>query len=359
MMTFLAVLIVFSVLILVHEAGHFFMAKKMGVRIEKFAFGFGPKLISFNRGKTEYLICAIPLGGYVKMAGDEPAAKSKGEKWEYFSKTPLERFSIVAAGPVTNYLLAFLLFSLIIFSTGVAELTTEVGKIHKDFPAYSAGLKVGDNIISVNEKDIASWEELVSEVSKDVSGERIKLRAMRDGEPININVMPKIIEGKNIFGQDIKVARIGIESKLKTTKTNLAMAFYYGGRQTIFLTTVTYKALWRMVTREMSLKESAMGPIGIVTEIGKAARRGIIPLISITAYINLAIAIFNLLPIPVLDGGHILFLALEKIRGKRLDPKAEQIITNIALACLVTMVVYVSWNDIIRNWGDALLKFIR
>lgn len=349
MITFLSVLVVFSILILVHEAGHFFTAKRMGVRIEKFSFGFGPKLLSFKKGETEYSVCAIPLGGYVKMAGDEPAEKRAGEEWEFLSKSPIQRFGIVISGPLTNYLLAFLLFSLI-FVIGAPALTTEVEKILKDFPAYSAGIKQGDKIISVNGKDIKYWDGLLLEVSKATSGAEMNLTVLREGQLVSIKLIPKVIETKNIFGQNIKVGRLGIISAGKTVvvKTNPLQALYLGGKKTLFLTGSTYMALWHIITGGMPIRESVAGPIGIVTIIGQAAKMGMIYLIHITAQINLAIAIFNLLPFPVLDGGHILFLGLEKIRGRQLSPKVENVITHIAITLLITLFILVSWNDILR-----------
>ena len=349
MITFLSVLVVFSVLILVHETGHFLMAKRMGVRIERFSFGFGPKLLSFRKGETEYLICAIPLGGYVKMAGDEPTEKRQGKEWEYLSKPPIKRFGIVISGPLTNYLLAFSLFSLM-FVLGVPAFTTEVGEVLEDHPAYSAGIKKGDKIISFGGKQLGHWDDLLSEVTNATSGREVNLVALREGTPINIKLVPKVIETKNIFGQHIKIGRLGIASAGKTTilKTGILRALYLGGERVITLTALTYKALWHIITGGMPARESLAGPVRIAAEIGKAARMGIIYLIHITAQINLAIAIFNLLPFPVLDGGHILFLGLEKIRGRQLSPKAEQVITQIAITLLITLAVFISWNDILN-----------
>ncbi len=349
MITFLSVLIVFSILILVHETGHFLMAKRMGVRVERFSFGFGPKLLSFRKGETEYLVCAIPLGGYVKMAGDEPTEKRQGKEWEYLSQPPIKRFAIVATGPLTNYLLAFLLFSLI-FVLGAPALTTEVGDVLEDFPAYSAGIRESDKIISIGGEKVNYWDELLLEVSKATTGKEIQMVVLREGQPIAIKLVPKIIETKNIFGQSIKVGRLGIISAGKTTtiKTNIINALYLGGKKTIFLTGFTYKALWHIITGGMPVRESLGGPIRIAAEIGKAAKMGIIYLIYITAQINLAIAIFNLLPFPVLDGGHILFLGLEKIRGRQLSPRIESVITQIAITLLITLAVFVSWNDILN-----------
>jgi len=321
----------------------------MGVRIERFSFGFGPKLLSFKKGETEYLVCAIPLGGYVKMAGDEPTETRKGKEWEYLSKPPIKRFGIVVSGPLTNYLLAFLLFSLV-FVMGTPVITTEAGKVMKDFPAYSAGVKEKDIIISIDGKNINYWEDLLLEVSKATSGKQMDIVVLRKDEPVSIKLIPKVIETKNIFGQHIKVGRLGIISagKIVTVKTNVLKALYLGGKKTFLLTGFTYKALWHIITGGMPIRETLAGPVRIVTEIGKAAKRGIIDLLHLTALINLAIAIFNLLPIPILDGGHIIFLGLEKIRGKRLDPKVEQVVTNIGLTLLITLIIFVTWNDILN-----------
>ncbi|MFH0731971.1 MAG: RIP metalloprotease RseP [Candidatus Omnitrophota bacterium] len=349
MISTLAVLIVFSVLILVHEAGHFFAAKRMGVKVERFSFGFGPKLFSFKKNETEYLICLVPLGGYVKMAGDEPTEERKGAEWEFLSKPPIKRFAIIFSGPLTNYLLSFLLFSLI-FVIGTPALTPEVGDVIKDFPAYSAGIMQGDKITSINGKNIEYWDDLLIEISNATTGEKVNISLLRNDKPISVGLVPRIIETKNIFGQVIKVGRLGITSSnnIVTVKTDPFKALYYGAQKTVFLTVLTYKSLWYMITGGMPVKESLAGPVRIVTEIGKAAKLGIVPLLHLTAYINLAIAVFNLLPIPILDGGHILFLGLEKIRKRRLSPKVEQAVTNVALSLLIALFALVTWNDIIN-----------
>ncbi len=345
----LAVLAVFSILILIHETGHFLMAKRMGVKVEKFSFGFGPKLFSFKGKQTEYLICAIPLGGYVKMAGDEPAQGREGKEWEFLSKPPVKRFAIVLAGPITNYIFAFLLFSAM-FVIGTPAITTEIGEVMKDYPAYTAGIKEHDTITAIAGKKIKYWDDLLVEVSKATSGKVIDVEVLRNNKPLTLKVTPKVIETKNIFGQEIKLGRIGLVpvGKTVTIKTNIAQALYLGGEKIIFLTGFTYKALWHMATGGIPVKESVTGPIGIAGIIGQAARMGLIYLIYITAQINLAIAVFNLLPFPVLDGGHILFLAIEKIRRKPLSPKVENVITQIAMSILITLAVLVSWNDIAR-----------
>lgn len=349
MMSILAVLVIFSVLILIHETGHFLMAKRMGVRVERFSFGFGPKLLSFKKGETEYSVCVIPLGGYIKMAGDEPTEKREGKEWEYLSKPPVKRLAIVISGPLTNYLLAFLLFSLV-FILGAPAFTAEIGKILEGFPAHSAGIKEGDIVTSIDGKKIEYWDDLLLEISKATSGKEMHIAVLRKGAPVNIKLIPKVIEAKNIFSQNIKVGRLGIISagNIATVKANVFEAFYLGIKKTIFLTVFTYKALWHIVTGGMPIRESLTGPIGIATIIGKTVKLGMIYLIDITAQVNLAIAIFNLLPFPVLDGGHIMFLSLEKLRKRPLSAKVEQIITQIAITLLVMLAIFVSWNDVMK-----------
>ena len=348
-LTLFAALIVFSILIIVHELGHMLAAKRVGVKVEKFSVGFGKKLIGFKKGDTEYALSIFPFGGYVKLAGDTPD-EYKGEKHEFFSKSILERFFIIVSGALTNYIFAFLLF-ICIFAIGIPSLTTQVGKLLPNYPAKTSGIRVGDIITEIDGQKIEYWDDLVSIVQKSTSEEALQFKVERNSRTLNLRVAPKVIVAKNIFGQETKVGMIGIspQEKIVFVRHNFIEASYLGGKKLIALTVMTYKGLWLLITGGLPAKESIAGPIGIAFLIGEAAKMGFIHLLSIMAYINVALAVFNLLPFPVLDGGHVLFLAIEKIRGKAISAKTQEIIAQVAFYLLLALVVFVTWNDITRH----------
>jgi regulator of sigma E protease len=210
LISFLAVL---SILVLVHEAGHFMTAKRLGVRVEKFSFGFGPKLFSVKRGDTEYLISAIPLGGYVKMSGDEPWEKLAGGRQEFLSRSIGDRFKIIFAGPLLNYALAFLIFS-VIFMFGSPTMTTEVGGLMKDYPAARQGLAVGDKITAVDGKSVKYWEDMTEAIHKHNESPMV-LTIVRDGKTLDKEITPTVRKTKDIFGAEVSIALIGVTPSQK------------------------------------------------------------------------------------------------------------------------------------------------
>lgn len=342
---FLAVL---SVLVMVHEAGHFFAAKRLGIRIEKFSFGFGPRIFSIKRGDTEYLLSAIPLGGYVKMGGDEPGEKLSNEQWEFLSRGVFDRFKVIFAGPLLNYLLAFLIFS-VIFMFGSPTMTTEVGGLLKDYPAQKSGVLVGDKVLAIDGKTVNYWEDMTEAIHKHAESP-VTLTISRKGRLINIDVDPIVRKSKDIFGAPVQAALVGISpsQKIEKIKYPPAKAFMMGGRKLMDLTWITYKALWSMATGRLSLKESLTGPIGIYMITGQAAKLGLVYIFHLMAVLSASLAIFNLLPLPVLDGGHIIFLALEKIRGRPLSMKAQENIANVGVALLILLTVFIFYNDLAK-----------
>ncbi|MEE9500303.1 MAG: RIP metalloprotease RseP [Candidatus Omnitrophota bacterium] len=348
MLTFFIVLVVFSILIIVHELGHMFMAKKVGVKVERFSLGFGKKLFGIKKGDTEYIVSMFPFGGYVKMAGDNPA-ELKGTPEEFFSKSPLKRFLIIAGGPVTNYIFAFLLFTAI-FVIGTPSLTTRVGKLLPDYPARESGIKVNDLIFEIDGKSVEYWSDLVNIVQKSTSGALLRFKIKRDAKILNFRIAPRVIKTKNIFGQETTIGMIGISPKEKIifVKHNLFQGISLGAERLIMLTKLTYRGLWLLITGGLPVRESVTGPIGIAFLIGEAAKLGFVYLLMIMAHINIALAVFNLLPFPILDGGHILFLAIEKLRGKPVSPRTQEAISQVALYLLIALALFISWNDITK-----------
>lgn len=357
-MSLIYFLIVLSVLVFIHEFGHFIIAKKIGVRVEKFSFGFGPKLFSVKKGGTEYLISAIPLGGYVKMAGDEPGEGLKGEKWEFLSRSILERFNIIFAGPLLNYILAFFIFS-IIFMFGSPTLTTEVGSLLDDYPAAKNGILIGDKVMQVDNKDVKYWEDMTVIIHNHLNGP-IRLKVERKGKVIDFEIQPVMRDMKDIFGKTSRIALLGIapSQKMENVRYGLFESFGMGFKKLIDLTAITYRALWSIITGRLSLKESMTGPIGIFIITGKAAQMGFIYLVHLMGLLSASLAIFNLLPLPVLDGGHILFLIIEKIRGKPLSIRSQEVISNAGVAFLILLTVFIFYSDIVKfGLFKGIVKF--
>lgn len=348
LLSLISFLLVLSVLVLIHEFGHFIVARRRGVRVEKFSFGFGPKLFSVKRGDTEYLVSAIPLGGYVKMAGDEPREGGTYQSWEFLSKKISDRFFIIFAGPMLNYILAFVIFSLI-FMFGSPTLTTEVGTLLNDYPAKASGIVAGDKIISVDSIPVKYWEDMTEVIHKHTEGP-MRLEIKRGAKYVEIKLKPVVRTTKDIFGKEIRLALIGItpSQKIENVRYGFFRAIYMGGKKLANLTYVTYKALWSIITGRLSLKESMTGPIGIFMITGQAAKMGFIYILHLMGILSASLAIFNLLPFPILDGGHIIFLAVEKLRGKPLSVKTQEIIANVGVSLLILLTLFIFYSDAVK-----------
>jgi regulator of sigma E protease len=355
-MSIIIFLFMLGLLIVVHEAGHFMAAKKVGVRVEKFSLGFGKHLLVRKKGDTEYCLSAVPLGGYVKLAGDN-LEEFKGKPDEYFSKSPGNRAKIIVSGPLVNYVMGFLCFWLIFFA-GYPTLTSKVGGLLDGLGAKEAGIQVGDTITAIDGKQVSSWETLQDAIQDKKSSSSIIVSVLRDKKPLQISVKIKEKELDDILGAKQKVSLIGISpaEDIITVRHGFAESFLLGVRKTWGLTVLTYRALGRMITGRMSIKDSVTGPLGIFFITKQAAGHGIIAILHLIAVLNISLAIFNLLPFPVLDGGHIVLLALEKIRGRGISVKAEQVITNIGLTVIIMLALVVTYNDVLK-FGDKIFKF--
>lgn len=359
MISFIIFLVIFGILIIVHEFGHFLLAKMQGVRVERFSVGFGPRLLKKKKNHTEYSLSLIPLGGFVKLAGDS-LDEYKGKPDEYFSKTPGQRALIIAFGPILNYALGFLCFWLIFFA-GYPTLSTKVGSVLDGYGAKIAGINAGDKIIAVDGQNVRDWEDLQKAIQLRKEESRVLLDLLRDGKPLKIEVKIQEKQLDDILGQKRTVGLVGIApaDEIIKVRNGFFKSFSLSLNKTWDLTRITYKAIWRMVTGALSIRESVTGPLGIFYITSKAASLGITAVLHLIALLSVSLAIFNLLPLPVLDGGHLFLLLVEKIRGRGLGPKADQVITRIGLTLIVTLALFVTYNDIARFFGDKILKFFK
>jgi len=348
--TIFATVIVLGVLIFFHELGHFLVAKYFRVGVLKFSLGFGPAIISKKVGETEYCISAIPLGGYVKLLGESSNEDVPEDKLEAsFSNQPVgRRAAIVAAGPIANFLLAIVFFSFVFAVSGIPQLSTEIGAVTKDSPAEKAGLKPGDKVVAVNGQPVTEWEEM-SKLIKKSGGKSIQITIERGKELIQVSVVPEISKVKNIFGEEIERPLIGVTAaqKVVVKKVNPVFALYYGVEQTWTLTKLFVLTVIKMIERVVPAKTLG-GPIFIAQLAGQQARQGIMNLIYFIGLISVNLAILNLLPVPVLDGGHLAFFAFEAITGKPVSMEKREIAQQVGLFLLIILMVFVFYNDISR-----------
>lgn len=359
-MTILLFIIILSVLIVVHELGHMLTAKKLGVRVEEFALGFGPKLFSRKIDGTDYRICAIPLGGYVKMAGDE-REKCKGLGDEYFSKSCGYRALIILLGPVVNYILAYLCF-VIVFMVGylnmdkmMKEVPATIGRVMASSPAEKAGIKPGDTIWMINGKTISNWDEMQTAIEAS-QGKSMEVIVGRGGvDQVVMHVTPDVSSSKDIFGKSRPVGRIGVQApdvkaidQKYVERYGLFGALRRGAEELWSVTSLTYSALWKISIGRMSAKEGMTGLIGIFMIIKFAAGIGFAFLLHIVGVLSASLAIFNLLPLVPLDGGHLALIGLEKLRRRPLSVKVDELIGKVGFALIIALAVFVFYLDFER-----------
>ena len=345
-----AFVIVLGVLVFFHEFGHFIMARLFGVGVEKFSLGFGPRLFGKKSGITDYRVSAIPLGGYVKMVGEEPDSEVAPEDIpiSFTHKHVFKRIIIVAAGPFFNFILAVVIFFVIFLISGTFILKPVVGTVEQDSPAWKAGMVKGDLIESIDGTPITSWEEM-AEIISGSNGKRLSVSVIREGAGFKLDIFPELKTAKNIFGEDIKRYAMGIASAgdFYTKKLNPFQALFESIRQTYKITHLTIVSIVKLIQGTVSAKTLG-GPIMIAEMAGQQARQGIANLAFFTALLSINLAVLNFLPIPVLDGGHLLFFFIEAVIGKPVNTKMREIAQQVGIFVLVVLMIYVFYNDITR-----------
>jgi regulator of sigma E protease len=350
MIYIVAFLFVLGILIFIHEFGHFLVAKLVGVKVLKFSLGFGPKLIGKRIGETEYMISAFPLGGYVKPLGENPREEvAKGERARAFIHQPVhKRMAIVLAGPLANFLLAVFIFFLV-FSIGVPQLSPLVGEVMDGFPAREAGIEPGDRILRVDDVEIVQWSDLPVAIAKS-EGKKLQLTLERGGEVITVKVAPRAAIVKNIFGEEVKTYQIGItpSGAFITKREPVDRAVGMGFSQSWFITKLTVISIVKIIQQAIPAKKALGGPILIAQMAGKQAQEGFLNLIFFTAVLSVNLCILNLFPIPILDGGHLLFMIIESIIGRPLSVRKMEVAQQIGLIIIILLMAFIFYNDIMR-----------
>ncbi len=342
-MTLIYFIIILGVIILIHEFGHFIFAKKAGIYVYEFSIGMGPRIFKWTRknDETEYSVRLIPIGGFVQMAGEEIDDDESVPRNKKFSvKTFGQKFMTVIAGIMNNFILAIVLFFIVALFNGAPQNKAIVGKISKDYPAYTSGLQENDQIIKLNGKNASSYDLLALELQVN-SGKEISLEVLRNGEIKTINLKPKKVK---IDGQVTYKYGFAINDEIKK---GFLPSLIYAFSKTISLVYQMVLIILYLFTGNLGINSLA-GPVGIFNVVGSASSAGIWSLVSLTAFLSINVGFINLLPLPAFDGGRLLFVIIEKIKGKPVDPKFENTIHAIGFFLLMLLMLYITYNDIIR-----------
>lgn len=341
-------LIGLGILIVIHELGHFLVAKKSGVGVLTFSIGFGPKLFKRKIGETEYAVSAFPFGGYVKMVGEDPTDEvTPVDIQKSFSHQSLgKRMAIVAAGPVSNLLLAVVIFACLLMFFGTRTATTQIGDVVPDFPAAKAGIQKGDLIVSIDGHTVENWTEFARRI-KESAGRAITIRLQRDNRDMEVTVQPVKKEETDAFGDKREIWFIGISPQDSFVRvapwSAVGQAFYKTGEYSV----VTLVALYKMIAGDLSPKNLG-GPLLIAQMAGQQAREGPASFFFFVAVLSINLGVLNLLPIPVLDGGHMLFFLLEGILGRPVSLKQRERAQQVGIVILLMVMAYAFYNDIAR-----------
>lgn len=343
-----AAVIGLGVLIVFHEFGHFLLAKLSGVGVLTFSVGFGPKLWKKKVGETEYALSAFPLGGYVKMVGEDPdeeVPQADVEK-SFAHKSLTKRIAIVVAGPGFNLLLAVLLLMVVFMFYGVPVMSTQVSAVEKDSPAEMAGVAKGDRIVAIDGAPVKEWTELSSKI-KGSGGKQLNLQVRRGEETVSITVQPIQKEGQTIFGEPKEDWIIGIGSQVSLEKGNPGLAVVRAFYQTYEYSKLTLMAFYKMILGDVSPRNIG-GPILIAQMAGQQAQEGVGSFLAFLAVLSVNLGVLNLLPVPVLDGGHLLFFLVEAVTRKPVAIRYREMAQQVGICLLALLMVYAFYNDIVR-----------
>jgi len=361
-----AVAFVFTMVVFFHELGHFLVARACGVAIDTFSIGFGGELFGWtDRKGTRWKISWLPLGGYVKFMGDETAAStpdrervaqmSAAERARAFPLKPLwQRMLVVLAGPVANFVLAFILFIILLTGFGAKALSTYIGGVQRGSPAAMAGIKPGDKITAVQGRPVRLFYGEMQDLIRARMGKPTTLTIERDGHTMTVQLTPSWIDNTDIYGAHLKTPGIGVEHGPDAGDNVVFIAVPFakapliaaGQCWDIVANSLTY--LWRIVSHRADASGLG-GPIGMAQMAKSAASHGFYDLIYLVAFISVSIGMINLFPIPLLDGGHLLYYGCEGVLGRPLDERTQDVGFRVGLALVLGLMIFASWNDIVRN----------
>ena len=356
-----AFLFVLTVVVFVHELGHFLVARWCGVAVKTFSIGFGREIFGFyDKHGTRWRVAWIPLGGYVKFIDDENAASAGQQSLETLPKEVRERSfqakslgkraAIVAAGPIANFIFAILIFTMIFSVFGERSTAAQVDEVTPGSAAELAGFLPGDVVLAIDGNEIDDFGDMQRIVSTSAD-QPLLFTVRRDGNTVELTATPERVEVEQ-FGDKIPQGRLGIRRSANADDWNLerhdpGTAFVRAVQECVFVVTRTFDYLGDVITGRESADQLG-GPIRIAELSGQVATLGILPLLSLLAYISISIGLINLFPIPILDGGHLLFYAIEAVRGKPLSESAQEIGFRIGLALVLMLMIFATWNDLIH-----------
>ena len=350
-----AFVIVIGILVFFHELGHFLAARFCRVGVEVFSLGFGPKILRKTYGRTEYCLSAIPLGGYVKMTGEEPGqtVSSEDKPFSFTHKKLSCKALIVGAGPAFNFFLAIFIFYLLYQFSGVYMAKPHVGKVLENTPALSAGIEPGDVIKEIGGQAVACFEDISDAVNAS-KGREIRILLVRAGDPKEIWLTPEKRPGKNVFGESQDRYVIGIQGTGETFHQSLnpIQAMGKSMADTWVLVKLTILSVVKMINGSISA-DNLGGPIMIAQMAGEQARAGMVNFVWFIALLSVNLGIINLFPIPVLDGGHLLFFGIEAVTGKSVSEKLREKLIQFGAAVLVALMIFVFYNDIVRIFNGG------
>jgi regulator of sigma E protease len=353
-------LVALVIIVFIHELGHFLVARWCGVDVEVFSIGFGKEITGWHdRRGTRWKLCWIPLGGYVKFRGDanaasmpdaEAVAQAKNDPGNFHGKPLWQRAAVVAAGPIANFILAIFIFSAAFMSVGAPVMEPGVDEVLAGSAAEQAGIRPGDVIVSINGNEIKTFSDIQQSVMTR-GGEELAVVVDRKGERLNLKVTPTIKEEPDGFGGKIRIGLLGVkhnpDGPVKYERMAPLQAIEAGVERTWFIIDTTFRYIGKLVMGRESVDQLG-GPIAIAKVAGDAASVGFFQFISVIAFLSVSIGLINLFPIPMLDGGHLVYYAIEAVRGKPMGERAQEWGFRIGFSLVVMLMVVGTWNDLVR-----------